>query len=124
MSDLQATFEIDNDLLTRLREAVVLRRIESGIEWFQTHRQGILSLDPGQKNAAAFVGYFSQWVDMGYGDEGIVRELLNRFSRQSRASLPLRDYIHLRLAEGMAASAEEETDDAIGHFDFIISLGE
>jgi hypothetical protein len=41
-------FEIDDDLLTRLREAVVLRRIESGIEWFQTNRQAILSLDPRQ----------------------------------------------------------------------------
>jgi tetratricopeptide (TPR) repeat protein len=117
-------FEIDDDLLTRLREAVVLRRIESGIEWFQTNRQAILSLDPRQKHAAAFVGYFSQWVDIGYGDEGIVRELLQRFPKDTRAALPLCDYIHLRLAEGMAASAEEETLDAIGHFDFIISLGE
>jgi tetratricopeptide (TPR) repeat protein len=124
MSNLHASFDIDDGLLTQLREAVVLRRIESGIEWFQTNRNAILSLDPGQKNAAAFVGYFSQWVDIGYGDEGIVRELLNRFSKEARAALPLRDYIHLRLAEGMAASAEEETEDAIRHFDFIISLDE
>src|SRR5579871_3020083 len=124
MSNLQTAFDIDEDLLIRLRDAVVLRRIESGIEWFQAHRQAILSLDPLQKNAAAFVGYFSQWVDIGYAEEGLVRELLNRFSKQARAALPLRDYIHLRLAEGMAASAEEETEDAIRHFDFIISLGE
>ena len=119
-----STFEIDDDLLTRLREAVVLRRIESGIEWFQTHRNAIFSLNPAQRNAAAFVGYFSQWVDIGYGDESIVRELLNRFPKETRAALPLHDYIHLRLAEGMAASAQEETLDAIGHFDFIISLGD
>jgi tetratricopeptide (TPR) repeat protein len=119
-----AAFEIDDDLLTRLREAVVLRRIERGIEWFQTNREAILSLDPRQKNAAAFVGYFSQWVDIGYGDEGIVRELLDRFPKETRAALPLCDYIHLRLAEGMAASTEEETLHAVGHFDFIISLAE
>jgi tetratricopeptide (TPR) repeat protein len=118
------TFEIDDDLLTRLREAVVLRRIESGIEWFQTHRDAILSLDPHQKNAAAFVGYFSQWVDIGYCEEGIVRDLLDRFPQETRATLPLCDYIHLRLAEGMAASAAEETLDAVRHFDFIISLAE
>ena len=58
-------FEIDDGLLPRLREAVVLRRIESGIEWFQTHRDAILSLNPGKRYAAAFVGYFSQWVDIG-----------------------------------------------------------
>jgi tetratricopeptide (TPR) repeat protein len=124
MSNPPAEFDIDEDLLTRLREAVVLRRIESGIEWFQTHREAILSLDPRQKNAAAFVGYFSQWVDIGYCDEGIVRDLLDRFPKDTRATLPLCDYIHLRLAEGMAASAAEETGDAIGHFDFILSLGE
>ena len=124
MSKPQAAFEIDDELLTRLREAVVLRRIESGIEWFQTNRTAIGSLHPGQKNAAAFVGFFSQWVDIGYGDEAMVRELLDRFSSETRATLPLRDYIHLRLAEGMASSAEEETEDAIRHFDFIISLGE
>jgi tetratricopeptide (TPR) repeat protein len=124
MSNPETVFEIDDDLLTGLREAVVLRRIESGIEWFQTHREAILSLDPRQKNAAAFIGYFSQWVDIGYGDEGIVRELLDRFPKETRSTLPLRDYIHLRLAEGMAASAAEETEDAIRHFDFIISLGE
>ena len=128
MSDVRthspAAFEIDDDLLTRLREAVVLRRIENGIEWFQAHRERVLSLDSGQRNAAAFVGYFSQWVDIGYGDEGIVRELLERFPKETRATLPLRDYIHLRLAEGMVASAQEETLEAIRHFDFIISLGE
>src|SRR3984893_11391319 len=124
MSNFQAPFEVDDALLTGLREAVVLRRIESGIEWFQPHREAILSLDPLQKNAAPFVGYFSQGVDIGYGDEGIVRELLGRFSKETRATLPLCDYIHLRLAEGMAASAAEETGEAIGHFDFILSLGE
>jgi tetratricopeptide (TPR) repeat protein len=116
--------DISDDLLTRLREDVVLRRIENGIEWFRAHRDLVLSLDPAQKNAAAFVGYFSQWMDIGYGDAGIVRELVTRFPRASRATLPLCDYIHLRLAEGMAASAEEEREAAIRHFDFIISLGE
>lgn len=121
---MSSGFQIDEDLLTRLREAVVFRRIESGIEWFQTNRELILALDPLQGNAARFVGYFSQWVDIGYGDARIVRELLDRFSKDARAKLPLADYIHLRLAEGMTASAEEETTEAIRHFDFIISLGE
>ena len=123
MSNPEAAFEISADLLIRLREDVILRRIESGIEWFQTHRNVIRSLDPSQPNAAAFVGYFSQWVDIGYGEEGIIKDLLARFSQESRALLPLGDYIHLRLAEGMSASAEEETEQAIRHFDFIISIG-
>jgi tetratricopeptide (TPR) repeat protein len=117
-------FEITADLVTRLREDVVLRRIGTSIEWFQAHREALLALDPDQKHAAAFVGYLSQWVDMGYGDAAIVRELLNRFPKSHRANLPLCDYVHLELAEGMAASAEEETAKAIARFNVIINLGD
>jgi tetratricopeptide (TPR) repeat protein len=119
-----ARFEITDELVTRLREDVVLRRIGTSIEWFQAHRAALLSLDPDQKHAAAFVGYLSQWVDMGYGEAAIVRELLNRFPKTRRARLPLCDYVHLELAEGMAASAEEETSKAIARFDVIINLGD
>jgi tetratricopeptide (TPR) repeat protein len=38
--------------------------------------------------------------------------------------LPLCDYIQLELAEGMVASAEEETEKAIARFDLILTLGE
>ena len=119
-----APFEITDDLLKRLREDVVLRRIGSSIGWFQSHRDSLRSLDPDQKNAAAFVRYLSQWVDMGYGDAAIVRELLAKFPKTKRAALPLYDYLQLELAEGMVASAEEETHKAIAHFDLIIHLGE
>ncbi|HEV2690830.1 MAG TPA: hypothetical protein VGV35_19875, partial [Bryobacteraceae bacterium] len=97
-SPQRTRFEIPDDLLTRLREDVVLRRIDDGIRWFQAHRDSLLRLDPAQRNAAAFLGYFSQWVDIGYGDAGLVRELLSRFPKSSRATLPLCDYVHLRLA--------------------------
>ncbi|HLG95683.1 MAG TPA: tetratricopeptide repeat protein [Bryobacteraceae bacterium] len=119
-----ARFEITDDLLTRLREDVVLRRIGSSIEWFQSHRESLLSFDPDQKNAVAFVRYLSQWVDMGYGDAAIVRVLLAKFPKHKRAALPLCDYLQLELAEGMVASAAEETGSGIVHFDRIINLGE
>ncbi len=121
---LTARFEIPDELMTRLREDVILRRIGTSIQWFEEHRDSLLSLDPDQKNAAAFVGYFSQWVDIGYGDAAIVRELLSRFPQAKRATLPLCDYIQLELAEGMVASAEEETEKAIARFDLILTLGE
>jgi tetratricopeptide (TPR) repeat protein len=121
---IAARFEIPDELLTRLREDVILRRIGTSIQWFEEHREPLLFLDPDQKNAAAFVGYFSQWVDIGYGDAAIVGELLRRFPKEKRAALPLCDYIHLELAEGMVASAEEETEKAIARFDLIITLGD
>lgn len=119
-----ARFEISDELLTRLREDVVLRRIGTSIQWFEEQRDSLLFLDPGQENAAAFVRYFSQWVDIGYGDAAIVRELLSRFPKSKRATLPLCDYLQLELAEGMVASAEEETEKAIARFDLILALGE
>ncbi|HYL39463.1 MAG TPA: tetratricopeptide repeat protein [Bryobacteraceae bacterium] len=124
VTETAARFEIPDELLTRLREDVILRRIGTSIQWFEEHRDALLFLDPDQKNAAAFVGYFSQWVDIGYGDAAIVGELLQRFPKEKRASLPLCDYIHLELAEGMVASAEEETAKAVARFDLIITLGE
>ena len=36
--------------------------------------------------------------------------------------LPLEDYLYLRMAEGMVAMSEESTDEAIRHFDFVLSL--
>ena len=118
------SFEITDELLRKLREDVVQRRIGTSVEWFRTHRDSLLSLDPNQKHAAAFVAYLSQWVDMGYGDAAIVSELLGRFPQSSRAKLPLYDYIHLELAEGMVASAEGEIETAIARFNVIIMLGE
>ena len=41
-----ARFEITDDLIKRLREDVVLRRIGNSIAWFQAHRDSLLSLDP------------------------------------------------------------------------------
>lgn len=65
----------------------------------------------------------SWWIS-ATADSALVHELLCRFPKAARAALPLRDYVHLRLAEGMAASAAEETEEAIRHFDFIPSLGD
>jgi tetratricopeptide (TPR) repeat protein len=36
--------------------------------------------------------------------------------------LPLQDYLHLRLAQGMTAMADEATDEAVQHLDFLLSL--
>ena len=116
--------EIADDLLFRLREEVFGRQFAKRASWLQQHHSLLTTLDPRQRNAAQFVGYFSQWVDAGYGDLQLLRELLNRFPRDVRARLPLSDCFHLLLADGMLASLEEAVDAAIRHFDFIISAGQ
>ena len=39
-----------------------------------------------------------------------------------RARLPLHGYLHLRMAEGLVAMAEESTEEALHHFEFVLSL--
>ena len=82
----------------------------------------IQSFQPAASNAAAFLDYLAQWVDIGYGEPSLVKQLLACFPKSSRSKLVLSDYIHLRMAEGMLAMAEEEPDYAIGHFDFVLRL--
>ena len=51
-----------------------------------------------------------------------MRDLLARFPSACRAELPLLDYLHVRLAEGMVAMAGEDFALAIQHFRFVQSL--
>ena len=85
-------------------------------------RQLLTSFDPEQKNAALFTGYLAQWVDVGFQRPGLVKEIVARFSKPVRARLPLHDYLHLRMAEGMMAMSEESKDEALRHFDFVLGL--
>ena len=80
------------------------------------------SLTPAEPNAGVLVGLVAQWVDAGFAGPELVRDLLARFPSSRRAELPLRDYLHLRLAEGMVAMAGEDFAPATQHFRFVLSL--
>ena len=111
---------ISEDFLARLRDDLASRRIESGINWLENHRPLLLSLDPSQKNAAALLGYLAQWVDIGFDQPLLVKELLSRFPQGLRAALPLCDYLHIRMAEGLVAMSEEDFERAIRHFEAVL----
>jgi tetratricopeptide (TPR) repeat protein len=111
-----------NWLIAQLREHLTFRRIESGMAALESCRPLILALDPSQKNAGSFLGLLAQWVDAGFAGPQLVRKLLDRFPHECRATLPLIDYLHLRMAEGMVAMAEEEFDLAMRHFQLVQSL--
>ena len=116
--------EISDSLLAALRDHLTARRISDGIALFQRHAKTLDRLDPRQPNAARLAGLAAAWVDMGFAEPELVKRVLARFPRDVRAHLPLRDYMHLRVAEGMLAMAEELEDDAIRHLDFAISIAE
>jgi tetratricopeptide (TPR) repeat protein len=114
--------EISDEFLAQLKEDLVCRRVGRGLERFEEHRPLLASFDPEKKNAALFAGYLAQWVDVGFQRPGLVKEIVARFSKAVRARLPLHDYLHLRMAQGMVAMAEESKDEAIRHLDFVLGL--
>ena len=116
------TAGISNEFLTQLKEDLVRRRVGRGLARLEEHRHLLNPFDIEKKNAAIFVGYLAQWVDVGFQRPAAVREIVTRYSHPVRARLPLNEYLHLRMAEGMVAMAEESKDEAIRHFDFVLSL--
>jgi tetratricopeptide (TPR) repeat protein len=62
----------------------------------------------------------AQWLDVGYRDQRSVAALLERFPPAFRATMPLRDYLLLRLAEAFQALMAEEADTAIEILEFVL----
>jgi tetratricopeptide (TPR) repeat protein len=121
-----ASLPVDDGFLSQLREYVAEREVERGIACLRSHQELIAGLDPSQENAARLLAHLAIWTDIGFSDPRL-KKILKRFQQQaggSRAKLSISDYICLRMAEGMAAMSEEAMETAIGHFDFVLSLGE
>jgi tetratricopeptide (TPR) repeat protein len=116
--------EIPDHVIAELRQLIADRNIGGGLSLLEKCADRIELLGPRQKNAAAFLGYLAQWVDIGFGNGRLVRKLLDRFPRDRRESLPLSDYAHLRMAEGLVAMLEEEFDKAVGDFEKVVALEE
>src|SRR5512142_3199257 len=109
-------------VIAQLRDHLAYRRMEAGMRTLESHRPLLYTVEPAQRNAGVLVGLVAQWVDIGFADPELVRELLERFPKPSRASMPLLDYVHIRMAEGLSAMAEEEFERAIRHFQFVESM--
>jgi tetratricopeptide (TPR) repeat protein len=123
---IPANLPVDARFLSQLREHVVARDIERGIACLRSHHDLIANLDPSQENAARLLAQLAIWTDIGFSGPPL-KELLQRFEHLEpglRSKLSIADYICLRIAEGMVAMVEEAMEPAIGHFDFVLSLGE
>jgi tetratricopeptide (TPR) repeat protein len=114
--------DISDEFLAQLKQDLVCRRVGRGMALLEERRDLLSAFDPESKNAGRFAGYLAQWVDLGFERLGLVKDIVARFSKATRARLPLEDYLYLRMAEGMIAMSEETTDEAIRHFDFVLSL--
>jgi tetratricopeptide (TPR) repeat protein len=115
---------IDAPLLSDLQTHVAAREIERGLACLAAHEKALAELDPSKANAARLLLLVAIWNDIGFAPSPAVKDLLSRFDARSRSRLSVSDYICLRMAQGMAAMADESMDAAIAHFDFVLSLPE
>ncbi|HEY7097234.1 MAG TPA: tetratricopeptide repeat protein [Terriglobales bacterium] len=114
--------EFSDELLDRLKDDLVCRRLQRGMALLEECLPLLPALDPSQRQAGVFTGFLAMWVDIGFQRPGLVKDVLVRFPKSKRAHLSLRDYVYLRVAEGMVAMAEQATEIAIPHFDFVLSF--
>jgi len=114
--------QISDEFLAQLKEDLVCRHVAHGFSRLDEHQHLLSSFDPEAGNGALFTGYLAQWVDVGFRRPALVKGILTRFTRDVRARLPLHEYLHLRMADGMVAMSDESTDEATRHFDFVLSL--
>ncbi len=110
------------DLLTRVRDAFVSRNIAHGIAWLEHHKDWLLHLKPSHPNAPQIAAYLSLWVDLGFADVAALEALLDRFSRSSRSHLPIEDYVHLLLAEGVMEATLGRSESSLGRFELILAI--
>lgn len=114
--------DIPDEFLAQLKDDLVCRRVGRGLARLGQHRRLIDDFDPEKQNAARFAGYLAQWVDLGFHPPGAIKEVVARFGKPVRHRLPFIDYLYLRMAEGMVAMSDESTQEAINHFDTVLSL--
>lgn len=114
---------IPDEVLGQLKRGITHREIDSGILCLQEYEHLLQHVEPSQKNSARLVGYFAQWVDVGFGHPSHLRDLLARFPKEIRAQLPLGEYVDLRMAEGMLAMNDEAVSEALAHFEVVLALG-
>ena len=110
-------------LLARLRDDLGHRRIRHGIAALEEFRPAIEALEP-RRDAGILAGLVAQWVDAGFDSPALLERLLARFPAAVRASLPVTDYLHLRMAEAVTALSKEDLDAAAEHLSLVLSFQE
>jgi tetratricopeptide (TPR) repeat protein len=109
-------------LFAQLRDDLGFRRIGHGMQTLERLRPEIEALGPGCSGSGIFLGLVAQWVDAGFDGSDLLVRLLAKYPPSARAALPLAEYMHLRMAEGVIEMSREDLDRAAVHFRFVQSL--
>jgi tetratricopeptide (TPR) repeat protein len=121
-SDGAPATEIPHDFLAQIKDDIANRRIDAGLRCLTAHQQLLQSIPLGPRNSVILLGYFAQWVDVGFPGRPLLKRLLSHFSSASLEALTLLEYAHLRMADGLVAMSEEEFAKAIKNFNIVLSL--
>src|ERR1700719_1759592 len=114
--------EIPPNFLAQIKEDIANRRIEAGLRCLTAHQQLLESIHLRQNNSVILLGYFAQWVDVGFPGRALLKQLLSHFASASPESLTLLEYAHLRMADVLVAMSEEEFAKAIKSFNAVLTL--
>src|SRR5215475_9302927 len=109
-------------LLAQLRDDLGYRRIQRGIETLEGLRSEFEAIAPDRRRAGVFLGLIAQWVDAGFDSPELLVSLLAHFPPESSAALPLVEYLHLRMAQGVLDMANEDFVRAAVHFRLVESF--
>src|ERR1700730_15108115 len=101
--DLATKTEIPHDFLAQIKDHIANRRIEAGLRCLTAHKEIVESIQPHQNNSVILLGYFAQWVDVGFPGRPLLKQLLSYFGSASPENLTLLEYAHLRMADGLIA---------------------
>ena len=113
---------MQHELVLQLRADLAERRIGLGFNALENNRRLFDLIHPDRPGSTVLLGYLAQWVDVGFSSPSLIEAILARFPQESRIHLPLIEYVHFRLAEGLTAMAHEDFDCAISHFSVIGSV--
>ena len=108
--------------LAQLRDDLVSRRIGQGIDRLASIGARSRLLIRRKKTRPPWWGCWRSGWTLALTRPQLVSDLLSRFPQVSRASLPLCDYLHLRMAEGFVAMYGEDCENAIRHFETVLSF--
>src|ERR1700688_4441655 len=120
--DHDSATKIPPDFLAQIKEDIANRRIEAGLRCLTAHQEPLKSIQLHQNNSVILLGYFAQWVDVGFSGRPLLKQLLSHFSSASFESLTLREYAHLRTADRLVAMSEDEFAKATKHFNTVVTL--
>ena len=113
---------LSSEQLRDLRRLLNERQIGAGISLLESYRPQLEQMKAGELNTGVALGTLAQWVDVGYEGGDLLHHLLMRFPPEQRRSLPLVDYIQLRMAEAVVAMRNEDLPEALEHLRAVLVL--